>query len=282
MRTDVQQMPKPDVHGFTHVGRVRPENQDHFVVCSLGPSIEVWATSIPEPPSSWIPRGETPSVGDDTPLVVAVADGVGGGRGGEAAARNALAILPTILFEALGSDGSVEGLPGKLTTAVMRCHAQLGEIASDDPALAGMATTLTAWLGIGARAYVVQVGDSRCYRLRDGELDCLTKDQTMAQEFLDQGLIDSLDQAPVGWNNILTSALGSGGVTPAVDSTDRRGGDVVLVCSDGVMKHFQDSALKDILEQDGSARSLSRELVERGVEDGGVDNITAVVVREGV
>jgi protein phosphatase len=211
-----------------------------------------------------------------------VADGVGGGRGGEAAARNALTLLPGFLLEALAGDRSVDALPGKLTTAVMRCHTRLGEIADQDPALAGMATTLTLWLGLEDHAYVVQVGDSRCYRLRAGELECLTRDQTMAQELLDQGLIETLEQAPAGWTNILTSALGSGALTPAIHSTDRRGGDVLLICSDGIMKHLEDSALGEVLREGGSARSLSCGLVDRGVADGGLDNITAVVLREPV
>lgn len=270
----------PDLHGGTHVGRVRSQNQDHFLACTVGAGVRVSSTSLPTLPEGWAYRdGDTTLVEGDA-LVAAVADGVGGGPGGEEAARTALALLPGELEQALDGGQSAGQLAGRLTSAILRVHNRLADRGARDPALSGMATTLSLWVGVGSHALVVQVGDSRCYRLRDGTLEQLSMDQTMAQDLVNQGFIPSVEQAPAGWDNILTSALGGSGAEPVVSATDRRPGDVVLVCSDGVMKHFTDDEIRDVLAAHAPAAEVARRLVEGAVADGGVDNVTAVVIRE--
>lgn len=270
----------PDLHGGTHVGRVRSENQDHFLACTVGSDIRVSSTSLPALPSGWIPRNGDTTLQTGDALVAAVADGVGGGPGGEEASRSALAFLPREVEQALGDGLATATLAGRLTSAVLRVHTRLAERGVREPALAGMATTLSVWVGVGDRAFVVQVGDSRCYRLRDGALEQLSMDQTMAQDLVNQGVIPSVDQAPAGWDNILTSALGGGGAEPVVTATDRRAGDVVLVCSDGVMKHFTDERIAHFLAAPMPAREIAGMLVDGAVKDGGVDNVTALVLKE--
>lgn len=272
----------PDFHGGTHVGKVRRENQDHFLACTLGPGVQVSATSLPHLPEGWSLRGEDPFLGPDEALLAAVADGVGGGPAGEEASRTALALLPRELGAALAGSVDDGALPARLTSAVLRIHAGLAERGTQEPSRAGMATTLSAWVAQGDRAFVIQVGDSRCYRLRDGVLEQLSQDQTMAQDLVDKGFITSVSQAPAGWDNILTSALGGGDAEPVVRATDRRPGDVVLVCSDGVMKHFTDEGIAHLLAAPVPAPEIARMLVEGAVEDGGVDNVTAVVLKEPV
>lgn len=269
----------PDLHGETHRGRVRTQNQDHFLVCVLGAGIRVVATSLPTIPDTWT-RASAESADPDEVIVAAVADGVGGGPGGEEAARGALMLLPGAVERALESVSDDRGIGADLRAAVLAVHAHLNEMSDRDPAISGMATTLTAWVGVGPRAWVLQVGDSRCYRLRAGELQCLTVDQTMAQDLVNRGLVPSPRQAPAGWDNILTSALGGSGADPVIQVTDRRPEDVVLVCSDGVMKHISDEGLRDMMAGDDSSESMARRIVQDSVADGGIDNITAVLVRE--
>lgn len=270
----------PDLHGGTHVGRVRSQNQDHFLACTVGADIRVSSTSLPALPAGWLSRDGDTTLQDGDALVAAVADGVGGGPGGEEASRTALALLPRELEQALDGGRAAGVLSGRLTSAVLRLHTRLAERGVQEPDLAGMATTLSLWVGVGDRAFVVQVGDSRCYRLRDGALEQLSMDQTMAQDLVNQGFIPSVKQAPAGWDNILTSALGGAGAEPVVNATDRRPGDVVLVCSDGVMKHFSDERIAHFLAAPATAREIAGMLVEGAVADGGVDNVTAVVIKE--
>jgi protein phosphatase len=205
---------------------------------------------------------------------------VGGGPAGERASRHALLSFPSELSQVLLDDTQPPAVRSRLTSAVLRLHRRLLDLTQTDQGLAGMATTLTAWLGLGNEAYVVQVGDSRCYRLRDGVLEQLTQDQTMAQDLVNQGLIDDPSHAPLGWDNILTGALGGASSEPTVTATDRQPGDVILVCSDGVMKHIPDPELAEILDSSGAVRTLVGRIVERALDDGGTDNITAVVARE--
>ena len=278
MQTDSRPI---DLYGATHLGRVRRENQDHFLTCSLGEGLRVWGTSVESKPDGWtVAEGELPSSKDT--LVAAVADGVGGGPGGERASRFAVVRLPEHLRTAMAPSVEYEAFNDRLVSAVLGLHADVNEHAQAVMGLRGMATTLTLWLGMDDQAFLVQVGDSRCYRLRDGELDQLSQDQTMAQDLVDRGVLESTEQAPAGWDNILTSALGGTAAIPVVVVTDRHPGDRTLVCSDGVMKHVPDDEIREILASDRSAQEMVDEFLLRALAGGGSDNITAVVIKEPV
>jgi protein phosphatase len=266
-------LPPPELAGLTHIGRIRAENQDHFLACALDVSARSRETSLPEIPGEWGPLSDDAAARAGGIVLAAVADGVGGGPAGELASRHALLSFPSELSQVLLDDTQPPAVRSRLTSAVLRLHRRLLDLTQTDQGLAGMATTLTAWLGLGNEAYVVQVGDSRCYRLRDGV-------QTMAQDLVNQGLIDDPSHAPLGWDNILTGALGGASSEPTVTATDRQPGDVILVCSDGVMKHIPDPELAEILDSSGAVRTLVGRIVERALDDGGTDNITAVVARE--
>ncbi|MDT8342492.1 MAG: protein phosphatase 2C domain-containing protein, partial [Longimicrobiales bacterium] len=198
-------------------------------------------------------------------------------------ARAALTCLPAEVEASLAGwvrEDTDAGLRERLTTAALRVHLRVAEQGQRELGLGGMATTLTLWLAVGARAFVVQVGDSRCYRLRDGVLECLTRDQTMAQDLVDRGAVARVEQAPAGWDNVLTSSVGGPEVEPAVVAIDRRPGDVILVCSDGVVKHVSDAEIRAVLGAPDDAGVLARRLVREALAGGGSDNATAVVVRE--
>ena len=100
-----------------------------------------------------------------------------------------------------------------------------------------MATTLTLYLGIWPRAYLLQVGDSRCYLLHDGELLQITRDQTMAQELIDLGVLRRTDAGAAKLAHTLSSSIGGRQTAPVVTKMDLGWGDVVLLCSDGLTRH---------------------------------------------
>ena len=143
----------------------------------------------------------------------------------------------------------------------------------------GMATTLTMVCIRWPRGYVVHVGDSRCYRLRNGELELLTKDQTMAQAMVDAGAL-SPDQAEhSGLKHVLYSALGATRAEPYTLTTDVQWDDVMMLCSDGITKHVTDDEIRDALRRSTSAEATCRELVDLTLSRGGSDNTTIIVGR---
>src|SRR5262245_51510107 len=174
-----------DVHGLTHPGKVRRDNQVHFLLCSLRRQLVVRASSIP---------GADDLLGETTRLaaLAMVADGVGGSARGETAARVALTAVTQYVTRSMQcyyrSWDTDQEFYDALQEAARQTHAELLRRAEEDPGSAGMATTLTLYLGVWPRAYLLQVGDSRCYQLREGELAQISRDQTMAQHMVDLGI----------------------------------------------------------------------------------------------
>ena len=265
----------PDLHGITHVGRVRRENQDHFLVARLGADRGTVATSLPPGDA---PRFPSRPLRSEVRLL-AVADGVRGGPGGEEASRTALRLLPLCVADALARDGGGEDESERLTRAIRRMHAHFLEIGRHRLTVRGMATTLTAWIELPDRAWLIQVGDSRCYRLRADRLTRLSRDQTLAQRLVDQGVARRIDEAPPGWTNVLTSAMGGHELEPEVTRFDRGPGDTVLLSSDGLTKHLTDGEIREVLEGAPDAETACRTLVDRTLAEGGTDNVAVVVRR---
>ena len=148
-----------DVHGLTHQGKVRKSNQDHFLICSLEREIRVRLSSLPDS-SPLTARGERLA------FLAMVADGVGGSAKGEEASRQALERVTRYLTQSIqcyytadADDDS--GFAASLTDAAMQVHADIVRDSEQDPERRGMATTLSLWLGVWPRIYLLQVGDSR-------------------------------------------------------------------------------------------------------------------------
>ena len=271
--------PRPeevDVFGVTHRGWVREENQDHFLVGTLTHrDLEVSGTSLAEPPH--VDRGVDPPV-----FLAMVADGVGGGPRGEEASRLTVAGVTRYLSESLQAVRSTEGENGgafarTLSEAAIRCARDLWERGETDHTARGMATTLSLWVGIWPRAYLLQVGDSRYYVLRDGKLSQVSRDQTLAQDLVDQGVVAANSNPRLA--NTLSSAIGGTETRPVVTPVEDGWGVVHLLCSDGLTKHVSDDRIRDMLETMTSARQVAEDLIQAALDDGGTDNITVVVAR---
>ncbi len=266
-----------DVFGLSHVGKVRTENQDHFLVASLHKTMMVHQSNLPDEELGEL---TSPSRG----YVFLVADGVGGIPGGSAASRTALgAIIDYVvrmmdLYVQLDPDVEPQFL-ADLQKSVEQSHEAVRQAGDADDERQGMATTLTMVCIRWPRGYLVHVGDSRCYRLRDGELTLLTKDQTMAQAMVDAGAL-SPDQAEhSGLKHVLYSAIGATRAEPFTLSTDVRWDDVMLLCSDGVTKHVADDEIREALHRSTSAEATCKELAQLALDRGGSDNTTLIVGR---
>lgn len=267
-----------DLFGITHQGKVRSENQDQFLVCTVHPQVVIHGTSLTN-------TNTLPLRGTRLATIMVVADGVGGVAGGSAAARIAMEAVTRYVSSTLrcyhvaGSAGEGEFLDA-LRAAALEAHdaVRAKAAASTDQQL--MATTLTVGIAVWPWFYVVQVGDSRCYFCADGELRQITRDQTLGQDLVDMGVLpaEQLERSPL--KNVLSSAIGSEKALPDVTRVDiTKRGCVLLLCSDGLTKHVSDDEIASHVGAMTSSEQLARDLLDLALSRGGSDNITIVIGR---
>jgi len=266
-----------DVFGLTHPGRVRKNNQDHFLIASLRKQMMVHLTSLES-------LDAMPLLAERLAFLAVVADGVGARAAGETASRLAVNAVTRYIAESMqcyyASHGEGDdAFLGALQDVALRCHDELLAAARDQPDLEGMATTLTLWLGVWPRAYLLQVGDSRCYLLRRGQLTQLSRDQTMAQELVDAGVLTRADAGRTRWAHTLSSAIGGCQTLPIVTRLDQEWGNAGLLCSDGLTRHVSDEQIGARLRDMTSARQVCEDLLQDALDAGGTDNITILVGR---
>jgi protein phosphatase len=265
-----------DGHGVTHLGKVRRDNQDHYLMCSLRRQIVVRSSSIPQADTLLGTESERLAT------MVMVADGVGGSAKGETASRVALTGIARYVSRSLRCyyrSEEDEDFSEALRQAARECHEDLRRLAEEESDHRGMATTLTLYFGVWPRAYLLQVGDSRCYLLRDGELTQITRDQTMAQEMVDLGIMKPDQVAGTRLEHTLTSSIGGSHSQPTVTRFDMNWGHVLLLCSDGLTRHVSDDRIRDVLRSMTSAQQACETLLRDALDGGGSDNITIVIGR---
>jgi len=260
-----------DVFGLTHPGKVRRVNQDQFLIASLHKTMQVHASSLP-----------AEELGDLTSesrfYLCIVADGVGGRPGGEFASGTALKTIAQYATHTLKlSYRHDPGEEGKFLEELERAVAESHAAVLEDPQ--SSATTLTMVVFRWPRAYLVHVGDSRCYRLRDGRLDQLTKDQTMAQALVDAGVLPPARASETRWAHVLSSALGANQATPVIAMTEHHWDDVMLLCTDGLTKHVTDQEIAEQLATVKTSEGICRNLVDLTLARGAMDNVTVVAGR---
>ena len=142
-----------------------------------------------------------------------------------------------------------------------------------------MATTLTLWMGVWPFYYLLQVGDSRCYLFREGELTQISRDQTIAQDMLDQGIFTRAMAARSQYSNVLSSAIGGDEAVPVVTRMRADWKSIHLLCTDGLTKHVSDDTIRERLSSMTSSRQVCEQLLEDALAGGGTDNISIIVGR---
>jgi serine/threonine protein phosphatase PrpC len=212
----------------------------------------------------------------DLPPLFVVADGMGGARAGELASRLAVDTfreLPPV------EDESAED---RLRRTILESNRRVLEHARNDPATAGMGSTVTAVLVDGDRVVLGHVGDSRAYLLRDGALQQLSHDHSLVAELERAGRLTHEEAAVHPQRSVITRALGAGPELEVDTSVVQvRDGDVVLLCSDGLSGLVGDLAIANLLGGGGSLAEGVRRLVRAANDAGGDDNVTAVAFRIG-
>ncbi len=244
--------------GLTHVGRQRQHNEDTFLVR------------------------------DDAGLYL-VADGMGGHAAGEIASRIAAESVSEFIDHTENEDGtwpyaydeSTTRATNRLTAALKIANTRVLEAMRKDTRLRGMGTTVVACLVDGESVSVAHVGDSRAYLVRDGEISRITDDHSWVFEQVQAGMIsaDEAERHPL--RNVITRALGGAlSVVPDASEINLRGGDVFLLCSDGLTGMLpEEDILRIVNENSDDLEKACDQLIERANERGGYDNITTVLVK---
>ena len=223
--------------GVTDTGRKRRHNEDAYVV--------------------------------DPPLF-AIADGMGGAQAGEVASQLAAAALED-------SRGGPEG-EARVVSVIQEANRRVHQRSLEDPHASGMGTTMTVALVGDGVVWIGHVGDSRAYLLRDGGLQQLTDDHSLVAELVRSGKVPAEEAQTHPQRSVITRAVGT---DPDVDvdafPIEPRGGDVFLICSDGLTDMVDDATIRDTVERNrGDLDAAARELVGLANRRGGEDNITIV------
>ena len=209
--------------------------------------------------------------------VAAVADGMGGHSAGEVA--SAIAIEELTALRDRGPWENETAATDDLKQAILRANRRIREMAAGDRRLNGMGTTLVALLEDGDMVHVANVGDSRGYLLRQGELSQVTVDHSLVQELVDDGRLSPEDAERHPQRSVITRALG---IDPEVEfdlfTYKLQVGDRLLLCSDGLSDVVEPAQIRKVLLRVPSAQRAARELVTVANEQGGPDNITVIVV----
>ncbi|HEY0531686.1 MAG TPA: protein phosphatase 2C domain-containing protein [Actinoplanes sp.] len=204
--------------------------------------------------------------------LLVVADGMGGLPAGELASD--------ILVQAMGV---VDELPDTgeplqdLIAALQTANERIEAAVADDDARDGMGTTVTTLMLSGDRVAMLNVGDSRCYRLRDGSLSQLTRDDTYVQALVDQGVLTPDDARRHPQRALVTQAVQGGPFRPAGRMIPVQVGDRFLLCSDGLSDYVEDSVIAETLRSNADRKTAAAELVHRTLENGAPDNVTVIV-----
>jgi protein phosphatase len=206
------------------------------------------------------------------PLFV-VADGMGGAQAGEVASATAIEVLAA----GLGDGESVEQ---QLSATVRQANAQIHALSVADDERAGMGTTITAAYVGENNVTLVHVGDSRCYRWRDGILERLTDDHSLVEEMVRQGQLTPEQALEHPQRSIITRALGPESVVePDAQTINARDGDLLLLCSDGLSTMITDDQIAAEMAREKPLKATARGLIAAANEAGGRDNITVVLLR---
>ncbi len=245
--------------GETHVGMKRSHNEDNF------------------------------SVDDDDHLYV-VADGMGGHASGEVASQMAIDTLREF-FRATGADpeatwpykmDKARGYEeNRLITSIKLSNLRIFEAAQRDPKLRGMGTTLVAMLVVDDGVLIAHVGDSRCYRVRDGKLAQLTDDHSLLNDYIKMKRLTEEEIANFPHKNVIVRALGMKESVKVDTQLDRpEPGDIYVLCSDGLCGPASDEEIHEIvMAESKDLKGGCLKLIERANSNGGPDNITVVLTK---
>jgi PPM family protein phosphatase len=265
-----------DCFGLTDSGRKRPANQDHYLIADLNKSMRVHDTSLTL-------DNETRVYGGSQGKLLIVADGMGGEAEGERACTIAVDQVTTYVLNSLAwcfrLEEDSEDFEDHLKDALQSCQKSIQQVVSEHPEMESMGTTMTMVYIVWPRAFVVHVGDSRCYLLRSGELNQITVDHTVSEMLAKSGQMSREEARHSPMGHALWNVIGGRSSDLSVDvyKLTLERDDVLLLCTDGLYDMVPHDQLRELLNSNASAEAICRKLVDTANENGGRDNITVIV-----
>src|SRR5450755_1256372 len=265
-------MPSPpdiaiEVYGKTDVGLIREHNEDNFLVADVTTALRAADGRDPF----------TFKLGDKGALLL-VCDGMGGAAAGEVASQMAADAIYEALVRAPPQPR--DGFARLMRHAVERANEAIFIQSRDNQSERGMGTTCTAAGLVDDTLVIAQIGDSRCYVLRDGKLAQVTKDQSLAWQLIEAGAMTPEEAKAFEHANIILQALGvQEHVEVVLSQVQLRKGDVALLCSDGLHGPVSDEELLAVLVAEPNLEKAAGMLIQKALDRDGPDNITVVLAR---
>ena len=244
-------------HGLTHVGRQRQHNEDSFLVA-------------------------------DGAKLYLVADGMGGHAAGEIASRIAVDSISEFIIHTKEDDGTwphaydeqFRRTTNRLMAAVRMANTRVLEAMRKDARLRGMGTTVVACMADESTMSIAHVGDSRAYLIRENQLSRITNDHSWVFEQVQAGMLTEAEAEKHPLRNVITRALGGAlQVTPDASEIEIRTGDVYLLCSDGLTGMVPEEEILRLVSENDDLEAACQQLIDTANERGGLDNVTAVLVK---
>ena len=207
-----------------------------------------------------------------------VCDGMGGAAAGEVA--SSLAVDEMLRLLSAGAERQAAPMPLLAEQAIGAANEAIFSRSQRNYKLSGMGTTLVGLIAEQRSAWVLNVGDSRCYRLRARTLEQITHDHSLVEEQVRLGRMTRLEALRSPLRNVITRALGTQSrVSPDIFELDAEPGDLFLLCSDGLTRELTDPLIESLMRTDLPLDQLCARLVEAAKKAGGRDNITCILVR---
>jgi serine/threonine protein phosphatase PrpC len=266
-----------ELNANTDVGRVRSGNEDNYLVLDLS-TRNAWTGSEGDAPPSEMLRFEVGERG----VVLVVSDGMGGALAGDVASRMAVETVRDMLAGADDGEGAEDStLVESLRNATDYANFAIHRKSQEDPHCSGMGATLTAAAITRDGVSLLQVGDSRGYVIRGGQIKLATKDQSLVQQLVDVGQISEQEAETHMFRNVILQALGAQPELQPVTGLVRVfRDDLLLLCSDGLSGKLRaEDMLRIVRDSDGDLARACEALVDEANERGGEDNITVVLAR---
>ncbi len=262
----------------SHSGKVRQNNEDHYLVTRLAKIMQVCMSSVPDSGSRLF--------SEEVGYLLVVADGMGGAAAGEHASALAITTVEDFALNTLKwffhlGGGEEHALLAELRSGIELADRAVINRARSDPRLHGMGTTLTMAYSVNTELYIVHAGDTRAYLFHEGALQQITNDHTLVQMLVNHGALTPEAAKHHKRRNVVTNVVGgpSAGVHAEVHKVHVADGDVLLLCSDGLSEPTTDDAIAAILADEAAPQAAADALVDLALKGGGPDNVTAIVAR---